>query len=97
MKKFSFLIPVAVAAAALTDDASAKLEATPSVPQETLTKASSEIASANLGFTQSFYVDQNELHSLMVKPTGTGQMFAYHQSHASHASHASHYSHRSGS
>lgn len=108
MKKVSFLVPVAMAAAALTGEASAKLEATPS-PTLAKLKATSSLTSdkpttvsadgvsaATLGFTQSFYAQQGELHSLMVKPTGTGQMFAYHHSHASHASHASHYSHRSG-
>ncbi|PLK48310.1 His-Xaa-Ser repeat protein HxsA2 [Uliginosibacterium sp. TH139] len=95
MKKFSFFVPVTMAAAALTGEAAAKLESAPSAASEKPTTATQEGASRTLGFTQSFYAQQGELHSLMVKPTGTGQMFAYHHSHASHASHASHYSHRS--
>ncbi|WP_167682837.1 His-Xaa-Ser repeat protein HxsA2 [Rhodocyclus gracilis] len=96
MKKFSFLIPVAMAAAAMSGETSAMQKAAPTPSPEKPTTASREGSSDALGFTQSFYTQQDELHSLMVKPTGTGQMFAYHHSHASHASHASHYSHRSG-
>lgn len=97
MKKVPFLVPVALAAAALTGEASANnnIEAVSTVTSEKPTAISVDGARASLGFTQSFYTQNGELHSLMVKPTGTGQMFAYHQSHASHSSHASHYSHRS--
>jgi len=95
-KKYSFLVPVAMAVAALSGEAAAKLQAAPSLALETPTTTTQDGAHNALGFVESFYVEQGERHSLMMKPTGTGQVFAYHQSHASHASHASHYSHRSG-
>lgn len=97
MKKFTFLIPVAAAAAALSGQVHAKVEAHPSTTEAT--KAITIDSAAMSGVTESFYVKDGERHSLMMKPSASGQMLAYHNSHASHASHASHsshYSHRSG-
>lgn len=96
MKKYSFLIPVAMAAAALSGQASAKAHETTTIGTETVAKANTALAE---GVTESFYVKDDELHSLMMKTAASGDVLAWHNSHmshSSHASHSSHYSHRSG-
>lgn len=97
MKKFSFLIPVAMAAAALSGEVAAKAVDTTA---PTGSDKATNIANTQVpGAKESFYVKDGELHSLMMKPTASGQVLAWHTSHASHASHSSHsshYSHRSG-
>ncbi len=42
------------------------------------------------------YVTQSEIHSLVLRQSSTGTLYAGHGSHRSHGSHASHGSHRSG-
>lgn len=96
MKKFSFLIPVTTAVAALTGQAEAKIVDTTPTANEV---RSATAQSVQTGITEKLYVKDGELHSLMMKPSVSGQMLAWHSSHASHASHeshSSHYSHRSG-
>jgi len=96
MKKFSFLIPVAMAAAALSGEVAAKPIDAPSVDLGNATTVGEGEAS---GVVESLYVKDGELHSLMMKPTASGEVLAWHSSHSSHASHSSHsshYSHRSG-
>ena len=97
MRKFSFLIPVAMAAAALSGEVAAKpIDTTPSVDSGNTAMTGEPEAS---GVVESLYVKDGELHSLMMKPTASGEVLAWHSSHSSHASHSSHsshYSHRSG-
>lgn len=93
MKKFKFLVPVAAAAAALSGEATANAVPLPATPN--LQNSSSiQHNKINTQTKESFYVKGDELHSLMMQPSESGQIFAWHSSHSSHSSHQSH---RSGS
>lgn len=93
MKKFTFLVPVAAAAAALSGEATANLVQPPAKPD--LQNPASVLHSDMSPQTkESFYVKGDELHALMMRPSESGLVFAWHRSHASHSSHQSH---RSGS
>jgi hypothetical protein len=92
VKKFGFLVPVAAAAAALSGEAAANVADSPSIP--TAQNSVPAVRSTDPKMTESFYVKGDELHSLMMRPSESGQVFAWHTSHSSHSSHQSH---RSGS
>lgn len=99
MKKFSFLIPVATAVAALTGQAQAKAPESVAAVDTSNTASTTAVERVASAATETLYVKNGELHSLMMKPSASGQMLAWHQSHQSHSSHSSHqshYSHRSG-
>ncbi len=91
MKKFSFLIPVATAAAALSHQAQAKIDETPSAKLTDTRKAvSGNEGVGTSGLIEQFYVKDGELHSLIMKAAESGVMLAGHSSHSSHGSHSSH-------
>lgn len=95
MKKHNFLVPVAAAAAALSGAVDAKpVESIDVTAPSSIATIASKIHLS--GIVESFYENNGELHSLMMKPSLSGDVFAYHGSHSSHSSHSSHYSHRSG-
>jgi hypothetical protein len=96
MKKFSFLIPVALAAASLSGEVAAKAADT-ATTADAYKAAPATAASLPAGVSKSLYTKDGDLHSLMMRPTTVGTLLAWHGSHASHASHRSHYSHRSAS
>jgi hypothetical protein len=97
MKKFAFLVPVAAAAAALSGEASANVPPQTSPETKSMDSIESVGTSAAQKNTEISYAKGDELHSLMMRRTETGQVFAQHMSHSSHSSHGSHQSHRSGS
>ena len=94
MTKFKFLVPVAAAAAALSGEATANIVEPAAAPGlQNLTPAENNTSPQA---KESFYVKNGELHKLMMQPSESGQVFAWHSSHSSHSSHNSHQSHRSG-
>ena len=95
MKKHNFLVPVAAAAAALSGIVDAKpVESVGLTAPSSIATIASKVHLS--GIVETFYEKNGELHSLMMKPSLSGDVFAYHRSHSSHSSHSSHYSHRSG-
>jgi hypothetical protein len=95
VKKFAFLVPVATAAAALGGTASASVP--PQIPTSKLQDSVATVDGARSSINELTYVKGDELHSLMMRRSEAGQVFAQHMSHSSHSSHSSHQSHRSGS
>lgn len=94
-----FLVPVSALLAGLIP---AKLQATPAVPGDLIpselvqerdpsTPTPNDTVLMNLQ-----YMLKTELHSLILRQSQTGTLYAGHGSHMSHSSHASHSSHRSG-
>jgi len=96
MKKFAFLVPVAAAAAALSTEASANVPPQPTSEAKSLESQGAANSLAEQ-VSEISYTKGDELHSLMMRRTEAGQVFAQHMSHSSHGSHGSHQSHRSGS
>lgn len=95
MKKAKFLIPVSAAVAAISGNAQA---CNTIVDAEAQPSSVFDAAATNLLTPQKqVYLKGNELHALMMMPSASGEILAWHSSHASHESHSSHYSHRSGS
>jgi hypothetical protein len=98
MKPYKFLIPVGIAASALAGNgAKASLTTSPEAKTEHL--ADHLLSASVQGFAQKYIVDGEE-HTLLMKLSDQGVLYAQHESHSSHASHeshASHQSHRSGS
>lgn len=94
MKPYKFLIPVGLAASALAGNA-VKANV-PTQPEPKIAQvADSPAAAASQGFLQK-YVANGEEHTLLLKLSDQGTLYAQHVSHSSHSSHSSHYSHRSG-
>ncbi len=92
MKPFKFLVPVGVAAAALAGNAVKANVNTKSQPKiENLAETASP---ADQAFRKK-YVTDGEEHTLLMKVSNEGVLYAQHESHASHASHESHASHAS--
>jgi len=92
MKPYKFLVPVGVAAAALAGNAvkaNVGSESQAKVENLAVTPASADQAFAKK------YVAGGEEHTLLMKLSPEGTLYAQHGSHSSHASHASHTSHRS--
>lgn len=89
-----FLIPVSIAAAALSPaGVNASIE---SKSIETTSDKVSADFTKNTGITEHMmtFTRGDEKHQLLMKKSEAGIIFAAHQSHASHASHGSHRSSR---
>lgn len=92
MKPFKFLVHVGVAATALAGNAvKANVDTTGQPKIENLAEAASP---ADQAFRKK-YVTGGEEHTLLMKLSHEGVLYAQHESHASHASHESHASHAS--
>ena len=92
MKKYAFLVPVAIAVSALVG----VTRADTSVPGRSTartTPASPEHSRANSGFTVA--TASGRVESFVLTRSEGGVLMAQHESHESHASHASHESHAS--
>jgi len=95
--KAKFLVPVASAIAALSGE-SALANVEPQPKDAAKAVDTSGIAAKNDPITQNIaYQLGDESHSMLMRKSAAGVVYAQHQSHASHGSHGSHGSHRSGS
>lgn len=92
MKSYTFLIPVAIAAAALAGN-NAKANPNGEI-QNTATRGTNTSSAADDVFTQKYAVG-NEEHALLLRLSDEGILYAQHDSHSSHSSHSSHTSHTS--
>ena len=94
MKKNAFLVPLAVAVAALINSSQSATSADGS--QGSSNSPDSARASKDSG-SNSFSVQTTaeRVDSFVLARAEDGLMFAQHESHSSHASHASHASHSS--
>lgn len=93
MKKYSFLVPIAAAVAALIDanysTALANEVSTSVLPVDQAGPALSQSSSFTIQTTA------DRVDSFVLARAEDGALFAQHESHASHSSHASHASHSS--
>jgi hypothetical protein len=93
MKKHAFLVPLAVAVAALIDTA------TPAVGEKVAVSSVSTNTGENVtsNNSTSFRVQTtaDRMDSFVLVRSEDGLLFAQHESHSSHSSHASHASHSS--
>jgi len=96
MKPYKFLIPVGIAASALSGSAAkASVETEPSTDAVHVADASA-IRSTPQAFVHK-YVTNGEEHTLLLRISGGGVLYSQHDSHSSHSSHTSHSSHSSHS
>jgi len=95
MKPYKFLIPVGIAASALAGGAAKAFPVVPP-PANLEIQADPQTAAKDSGLVQ-HYVKNGEEHTLLLKVSGEGLLYAQHQSHSSHSSHTSHGSHSSHS
>lgn len=100
MKDKRFLIPLGAAVAALLPvkaQATLNTADTQKLPDDAARTSSLAAAGDhNRVLGELTYVAQSEIHSLVLRQSSTGMLYAGHGSHRSHGSHASHRSHRSG-
>jgi N-acetylglutamate synthase/N-acetylornithine aminotransferase len=94
MKPYKFLVPVGVAAAALAGNAAKANIDTAGQPK--LENLAETVSAADQAFAKKYVIDGEE-HTLLLKVSDQGLLYAQHASHSSHASHASHTSHQSSS
>jgi len=92
MKPYKFLVPVGVAAAALAGNAVKASIDTAGQPK--LENLAATPSAADQAFAKKYVIDGEE-HTLLLKLSDQGLLYAQHASHSSHASHASHASHTS--
>lgn len=100
MAKRAFLVPIAVALAALTQTAQASVRETGQLPEVAgnpapSTSQTEERAGAIVGESTWTMNVGGDLFAFVLARTETGEVVAYHRSHYSHESHSSHSSHRS--
>jgi hypothetical protein len=100
--KRAFLVPTALAVAALSQAADAKISAGANVPAHRLTQDDASLAATRAiidvqqkPITQ--YMVGDQLFGFVIERNESGMVVAGHSSHSSHASHASHASHVSNS
>lgn len=94
MKPYKFLVPVGVAAASLAGNAvKANVNIAGQPKMENLAETPS---AADQAFAKKYVIDGEE-HTLLLKLSDQGVLYAQHESHSSHDSHASHASHQSSS
>jgi hypothetical protein len=96
MKPYKFLIPVGIAASALSGTAAkASVEIQPSTDAVHAADAAT-VTSTPQAFARK-YVTNGEEHTLLLRISGGGVLYSQHGSHSSHSSHTSHSSHSSHS
>lgn len=94
MKKRDFLVPVAVAAGALTVAPAASAIESPEVPSPV---GVNQLTPAGSGSRVKVPTSQGRLDSFVLNRQSDGTLIAQHESHISHESHESHASHYSSS
>ncbi len=89
MKNYKFLVPVGLAVAAISP---AQASIDPTTTSTIVPSSNGTIGlNANDAIVQRLaYQLGTEEHSLLMKRTETGTLYAFHQSHGSHGSHSSH-------
>jgi len=93
MKKHAFLVPLAVAVAALIDSATPATGDEVAVESTSLNQRGSAVSTNPNSFVVRTAADR--MDSFVLARSEDGLLFAQHESHSSHSSHASHASHSS--
>lgn len=89
MKNYKFLVPVGLAVAAISP---AQASIAPTTNNTIVPSSNGAIGlNANDAVVQRLaYQLGSDEHSLLMKRTEAGAIYAFHQSHSSHSSHSSH-------
>lgn len=100
MARKGFLVPIGTAVAALLSTTVQAVVNTADVQKLTddavRTSPSATPSNNDRVIQELTYMTQSEVHTLMLRQSSTGVLYAGHGSHSSHGSHGSHGSHRSG-
>ena len=95
MAKRNFLVPIAVTLSALASNAGAAIDSN-SLSQSDISISQHHVsASSGLEAKRDLTSNPAELFEFVIKPSGSGDVFAGHRSHSSHRSHSAHRSHSS--
>lgn len=89
MKNYKFLVPVGLAVAVVSP-AQANIDPTITGVIAPSGDAASKLNSNDAVIQRLVYQLGSDEHSLLMKRTEAGAVYAYHQSHSSHSSHSSH-------